>query len=164
MINRDSISGSLEDILPLLNLADPSWVIFGSASLVLNGVPGCMAHDVDILMTRQGALRAKELLQPYLVETLESSGGKFRSLQTHYLIKGIDLDISGDLEVQHEDSWIPIRVENVNLYQGLRYASLQDCLRLLALFNRPKDRSRMALVEDFIAKRLPDEPTSSGNL
>lgn len=133
----------LGEIIPLLNEADPGWTVFGSAALCLCGVPGIHVHDIDILMSRQGALRAEKFLSTYLLETDDGEGSHFRSHRSIYKVKGWEIDISGALECRQGDKWTPVGVQRVEVRQRVRYASLLDCMQLLKLFGRPKDLQRL---------------------
>lgn len=133
----------LGDVLPLLDKADPQWVIFGSAALALNGVSGIRTCDIDIMMSREGAVNAERLLVAYLQEVDDGAGDLFRSRRSLYRIQGMEVDISGGLEILSNERWEPVTVRRVEVRQRVQYASLLDCMRLLGLFGRPKDLERL---------------------
>ncbi|MGN1256585.1 MAG: hypothetical protein ACI4UA_05415 [Bacteroidaceae bacterium] len=130
-------------VSPYLCQADPSWCIYGSCALALNGLPDVEVHDVDILLTESGVRRMLALLPQVRLYDRDAPGGRFRSLHAWVDVEGVEIDLSGDLEVLHESSWTPVRVDRVLQSDGIRYASLQDCVRLLRLFGRPKDLQRL---------------------
>ena len=52
------------------------------------------------------------------------------------------------------------QVEHVCLTDGIRYASLPDCVRLLRQFGRPKDFTRLELVDAACSQGLCAWPAS----
>ena len=71
-------------------------------------------------------------------------GPLFRSRRrTKRCMKGIEVDVSEGLEIWREGRWMPVTVNDVVCRDGLRFASLPDCIRILHLFDRPKDRDRL---------------------
>lgn len=135
---------ALYDLSPLLASADPNWCIFGSAALYLNGIQGIHVKDIDILMSTEGAKRAEQLLHPYLVPITEDPESIFRSRHSHYLYHDVIFDISGDLEVIQNHTWIPVCIADKRFRQDIPYASLEDCIRLFQLFGRPKDLEKLS--------------------
>ena len=134
---------AVRTVSPLLSQADASWCIYGSCALALNGLTHVEVHDVDILMTEDGVRQLLALLPQAHLYDEDAPGGRFRSLHAWVDVEGVEIDLSGGLEVHHEGSWTPVRVNSVQQHDGIRYASLQDCVRLLRLFGRPKDLQRL---------------------
>lgn len=111
----------LHPLIPLLNEADANWCIFSSAAHLLNG-EDVYANDIDIMMTVEGAIRAEELLKEYRIWTPQKESGVYRSRRSHYIIKGIEIDLSGGLEKLSNGQWHPIKIQNVRITkEGLRY-------------------------------------------
>lgn len=142
-MTEKKIRKALAEIVPLLDEADADWCVYGSAALVLHGVTGIEAHDVDVMMSVNGLRMFLRHLP--LAEMLggDKPGSRFRSLHARIYIKGVEVDLSGDLQIQQGDQWQAVTVEEVCHRDGIRFASMQDCIRLLRLFGRPKDFMRL---------------------
>ncbi len=116
-----------------LDATYPGWVIFGSAALWLNGIEDILPCDIDILAP-----------PPADVKEEWDEGPLFRCRgRTKRRREGIEVDISEGLEIRKPEGWLPVRVEEVVEREGLRYASLAECCRLMRLFDREKDRERL---------------------
>ena len=124
---------AMQEAAAWLDSAHPGWVIFGSAALWLNGMENASPHDIDILVPN-----------PDDSDATWDEGPLFRSRRrTKHCMKGIEVDVSEGLEIWREGRWMPVKVNDVVCRDGLRFASLPDCIRLLHLFDRPKDRDRL---------------------
>ncbi len=164
-MRKMEMRNAILQIAHLLTGADPSWCVYGSSALVLNGVPGIGAHDVDILMSAGGVRRLMCCLPQVELLTDERAGSRFRSLHARVYIEGVEIDLSGDLQLLQGGEWTPVTIGHVCQWQDIRFASLPDCLRLLRQFDRPKDLVRLELVEAACGQGLcgqpsprPDEP------
>ncbi|MCR4922289.1 MAG: hypothetical protein K5945_11385 [Bacteroidaceae bacterium] len=133
-----SLHQVLRRIAPWLDERYPGWVVFGSAALWLNGFREVKPHDIDILTA-----------PPEGMEEEWDEGQLFRCRRrTKLCVEGIEVDISEGLEIRRPEGWLPVSVEEVVEREGLRYASFAECLRLMRLFDREKDRERLRrLVE-----------------
>lgn len=136
MLSRQEILNAVAG-LPI-DLPD-NWTIFGSAALLLNGIEGIETTDVDILIPSQNLSRHSEI--PQQGSTLFSS--EERKI---YEIQGISVDVSWGLQVWSGKQWNKVEILEVVEKDGLRYASLPDCIRLLKLFGRPKDLQRLSFL------------------
>lgn len=115
------------------------WAIFGSAALLLNGVDGIETTDIDILVPYPDMLLcavppATDCSIFYSVERSE------------YEIEGVTVDVSHGLQVWNGNEWCSVEIAEVVEKDGLRYASLPECVRLLKLFGRPKDIQKLSLL------------------
>ena len=136
MLSRQKILNAVAG-LPI-DLPD-NWTIFGSAALLLNGIEGIETTDIDILIPSQNLSRHSEI--PQQGSTLFSS--EERKI---YEIQGISVDVSWGLQVWSGKQWNKVEILEVVEKDGLRYASLPDCIRLLKLFGRPKDLQRLSFL------------------
>ena len=136
MLSRQEILNAVAG-LPI-DLPD-NWTIFGSAALLLNGIEGIETTDIDILIPSQNLSRHSEI--PQQGSTLFSS--EERKI---YEIQGISIDVSWGLQVWSGKQWNKVEILEVVEKDGLRYASLPDCIRLLKLFGRPKDLQRLSFL------------------
>lgn len=136
MLSRQEILNAVAG-LPI-DLPD-NWTIFGSAALLLNGIEGIETTDIDILIPSQNLSRHSEI--PQQGSTLFSS--EERKI---YEIQGISVDVSWGVQVWSGKQWNKVEILEVVEKDGLRYASLPDCIRLLKLFGRPKDLQRLSFL------------------
>lgn len=117
------------------------WVIFGSAALLLNGVTGIETDDIDILVP----------LSNTQLETDKPNEGIFCSQKRVQCdVHGFMVDVSWGLQVWDGLEWHTVKIEQAIERDGLHYASLSDCMRLMQQFNRPKDLLRLSKVQDFL--------------
>lgn len=144
---------ALEQLTTPLQEADPSWCVFGSYALVLNGVPGIEAHDVDILLSARGLKHLLTCLPRLELLHEERPGNIFRSLHARIVTEGIEVDLSGDLEIKREGQWQPVQVTQVLSDGCLHYTSPQDCARLLMLFGREKDVPRLQALREWATQQ-----------
>ena len=154
------MKSALLSLVPLLHEADPMWCVYGSCALALNGVPGVDVHDVDILLSSGGVRRLLQQLPQARLLADDRPGSRFRSLHARVYIGNVEIDLSGDLQLLTQGKWSPVQVEHVCLTDGIRYASLPDCVRLLRQFGRPKDFTRLELVDAACSQGLCAWPAS----
>lgn len=108
-ITREKLRHVLSLIKPLLDQADAQWTVFGSAAAFLSGETDTAPKDLDICLSLEGATRAERLLAPYRVERDLPESGKWRSRRSHYMIEGVEIDLSGGLErLTSEGKWMPV--------------------------------------------------------
>ena len=145
----ETIREVMRDIAPRLEKDYPGWAIFGSAALRLCGLKDIEVRDIDILAPATEGTEAPET---------PSESGLFRSQRREQLIvQGIEVDISVGLEVRRRGRWRPVVLRETCTQDGIRHASLSECLRLLRLFDRPKDRLRRKQVEAFLHASSPTQ-------
>jgi hypothetical protein len=96
----------LSEICSQLSGTDVPWAVVGSASLVLQGVP-IEVHDIDILTDKAGAYAIERLLSESICDPVSfSSRGKIRSYVGRLMVRGIKVEIMGDVEIRSQDgSW-----------------------------------------------------------
>lgn len=81
------------------------WVLVGSLSLALQGVE-VNAKDIDVLTDKAGAFKINELLKEFEIKKVEFSETKlFRSYFGKFKIKGILVEVMGDLEEKRGNKW-----------------------------------------------------------
>lgn len=146
VMTEKEIREALAGVVPLLDKADADWCVYGSAALVLHGMTGIGAHDVDVMMSVGGLRMLLRHLPQAEMLGGDKPGSRFRSLHARVYIKGVEVDLSGDLQIRQAAGWHDVAVTEVCHRDGIRFASLQDCIRLLRLFGRPKDLMRLEQV------------------
>lgn len=150
---HDRLRQAIEQLATPLHEADPSWCVFGSYALVLNGVPGIKAHDVDIMLSASGLRHLLGRMPQMTLVHDDRPDSLFRSLHARIVLDGIEVDLSGDLEIKQAGQWVSVQVRRA-LHDGLvRYASPQDCARLLLLFGREKDGTRLQALGEWAAQQ-----------
>ena len=131
--HEERLRRALRRMSQWLNVTYPGWVIFGSAALWLNGIEDILPCDIDILAP-----------PPADAKEEWDEGPLFRCRRrTKRRREGIEVDISEGLEIRKPEGWLPVQVEELVEREGLRYASLAECCRLMRLFDREKDRERL---------------------
>lgn len=141
----------LSSIAGRLNGASITWAVGASAMLYLRGIVSEF-HDLDIMVTVQDALRAKELLQA--MGTLHPSVQEAR-YETKYffefLIGGVEVDLIGGFAIRrdgvvHDCGLDPAQItEQVTVNgQEVPLHSLQAWRRYYALMGRD---GKVALID-----------------
>ena len=109
-MTRKQLRQAIDIITPLLNEADADWKVFGSAAAWLDGRSSRKPHDLDVMLSLEGAVRAEQLLAPYRVERQVAESGRYRSRRSFYLVGGVEIDLSGGLEELVDGRWVPVKL------------------------------------------------------
>ncbi|SEJ48596.1 hypothetical protein [Frateuria terrea] len=128
--------------------SDP-WAVIGSAAAWLAGADVEVA-DVDVLTS---ARDARSLVRHWQGRLLDTAGLKdadrFRSHFARFDFP-LPVEVMGDLEVARPEGWRRVHVGATTLVQIDRLSvpipTLDEQLRLLECFGRPKDRLRAGLL------------------
>jgi hypothetical protein len=140
---------TLSLISPDLDALQEDWWLIGSAALVLSGVALPDVQDIDILTTPAGAAFLAERWGPSAARS-----GPTEHFRSDVFFKRTDtplpIDVMAGFEVNTPDGWTPVRPKTrvaLAWLGGLYFApSHLELLDMLALFGRPKDRERAALL------------------
>ena len=134
----------------LAKLHDPWWVI-GSAALVLHGVGGVQARDIDLLVSQGDACRLAAALDIRIMPG--SHDDRFRSdLFGRWTRAPLHVEICGGLHVRTSVGWSLIapnmreRISTAGL--TVHVPSRAELRDILLTFDRPKDHARIALLDD----------------
>jgi hypothetical protein len=97
----------LDIISKTLKTTGIAWAVVGSTSLALQGVK-VDAHDIDLLTTKEGAIEMGRLFKQYETQPVKySESDTFRSYHGVLSVKGIQVEIMGDLEHKAADGrWL----------------------------------------------------------
>ena len=100
-----------------------NWVLTGSASFALQGIP-MEVHDIDVQTDEVGAYRIEELFSRYSTKKVSfSSTDNIRSHFGELYIDGVRVEIMGDIQKQLEDgNW----EETVNLEFHKRFVNVAE--------------------------------------
>jgi len=96
----------LRKIYDRLKSENVNWVVTGSLSFALQGVP-IEIHDIDIQTDKAGAYEIERLFSGFVSEKVRfSSTEKIRSHFGRLTIDGVKVEIMGDIQKRLEDgSW-----------------------------------------------------------
>ena len=140
------VAETLERIGPDLRALDEDWWLIGSAALVLHGVGLDAIDDVDVLTTPVGARR---LAKRWGLDAAPGTpSDRFRS---QVFVKRLDTPLKVEVMAGFQvktgavwtDVWPKTRIETSG---GFLTPSRSELLEILALFGRPKDLARAALL------------------
>lgn len=132
-------------------LRDPWWVI-GSSALALCGVGAIEPEDLDLLTSRNDALRlAARFPDRRLPAPARDDHAQFRSEYHRFAFPEARLEAMGALEVRTSTGdWLRVELrEDRRCAVGsgtVRVPTIAEQARLLRLFDRPKDRERLRLI------------------
>ncbi|MDX1438141.1 MAG: hypothetical protein R3335_15120 [Anaerolineales bacterium] len=94
---------TLAVILETLRGQDLLWVVTGSVSLALQGVP-VAPNDIDLQTTAEGAFLMERLFAPYMVRpVVYSAVERIRSQFGAFILNGIEVEIIGDIQKRRDD-------------------------------------------------------------
>jgi hypothetical protein len=153
---------TLAELIPELHVhcAEP-WCLIGSAAALLLGAEVSVA-DVDVLVSHADA----DALIALWTERRDSAhapadGDRFRSHFARFRFAGVAVEVMGGLQLRAGGSWQPVQPGRLVL-AGLRglavpVPSINDQIRLLESFGRPKDAPRVAALRALAgqARTLP---------
>jgi len=96
----------LRKIYTQLKDTNVNWVVTGSLSFALQGIP-VTPHDIDIQTDQAGTYEIERCFSEYVVRNVVfSSTGKIRSHLGALLIDGIEVELMGDIQKRLEGgSW-----------------------------------------------------------
>jgi len=148
------IASGLADWVPdIRRLARDPWWIIGSTALCLLGVATEVA-DIDLLTSSRDADQlAREWADRAVAVGPRAGGGLFRSRFSRYTFQPLAVEVMGDLEVNGAHGWQPLRIEDSRSCRlggyELPMPSMSEQMRLLELFDRPKDHERLRMLQDM---------------
>ena len=153
---RDSILNTLQEATPgVLQLKDDCFII-GAAALVLAGVDLDSTPDVDLLTTDPDAMHLINLWTERKIEYKPAQPELFRSTYGRFKFTDLDVEVMGNLEINQGGTWAKLEITEYFTVSEMihwKIPTLREQLRILKIFNRPKDIERMALI-----RRILDNP------
>jgi hypothetical protein len=141
---------------------DPWWVI-ASAAMALHGVTPIEVADVDVLASVRDAARVLATLR---LPTPPASGtDRFRSTIFARLdIAPVPIELMAGFHVRDGATWRPILPETRILITlgdtALPVPSVAELIAHCALFGRPKDKARAALLQQWETERAIRSPSA----
>lgn len=113
----------LSQIYTRLNDIDVDWVVTGSLSFALQGVP-VTVNDIDIQTDKVGAYKIEDLFSEFVVrKTKFSSAEKIRSHFGVLTIDGIKVEVMGDIQKRNENGeW----EQPTDLTKHMQFVEIED--------------------------------------
>jgi hypothetical protein len=115
MHNTDRIERALKVVAELGGVTGAVWLVGGSAGLQLRGLPlDKPPRDLDLYADEPDAAKLHEALRAYAVdEPHESISEIYRSVLSHYMIEGINVELVGGFVVRSGRDLYEVEVTNV---------------------------------------------------
>lgn len=151
-MTRDDLANLLHEISDDLAGLDHPWRLIGSAALMVAGVDWPSCQDVDILTTTVGAqaLEARWTTCRNTGFQLDDEA-PFRSRFSTYDFSHGRVEVMGDLMVRGPYGWAPLDPGPVvhHVFAGREWPApnLEDQVRILKTFGRPKDLEKVAAID-----------------
>jgi hypothetical protein len=135
---------------------DP-WVLIGSAAAWLSGAEVTVA-DLDVLtsvrdaetMIEQWRMRRGTTAPP-------ASAERFRSHFARFAFPELAVEVMGGLEVFGDTDWEPVKIAEVITVDvaglSIPIPAIEEQIRVLESFGRPKDRQRATLLKSLCEER-----------
>ncbi len=153
------LEAGLRDALPELarTFRDPWWII-GSAAMALAAVPDTEPHDIDVLCSREDALRLQGVWASHRDRSYRPQDkARFQSTFARFTHLPMPLEAMGGLEVMTSDGWHPLRVLGDASLEiaghAVRVPTLVEQRRIFLLFGRAKDLAKAARIAAFLEHR-----------
>jgi hypothetical protein len=143
-VNTGQLATLLNALRPDIDAAGEPWCVIGSAALMIAKAPVLDCPDLDILTTTAGAVR----LEAAWADRREAAyapdpRSPFRSRFSRYAFDAGAVEVMGDLTF----NGAPVAVQEIAAapFGGAKVPipTLAEQARLLRLFGRPKDRSKL---------------------
>jgi len=153
-----ALHAGLHEALPQMarTFRDPWWII-GSAAMTLAGVAGVVPQDIDVLCSRQDALRLREAWSDHVdTDYRPADETRFRSAFARFVHLPMPVEVMGGLELMTEAGWQPVRVHDdmrIDIASvAVRIPTRQEQRRILLAFGRGKDLAKAARLS------VPEHP------
>lgn len=147
-----ALHAGLHDALPqIARTFRDSWWIIGSAAMALAGIPGIVPQDIDVLCSRNDALRLREAWIDHVDAQFQPADeARFRSAFSRFTHLPMPLEVMGGLEVMTASGWQTLRVHHDLRLDiaghAVRIPTLLDQRRILLAFGRDKDLAKAARI------------------
>jgi hypothetical protein len=140
-----ALDETLRRLAPALEILEDDWWLIGSAAMALMGARPLEVADVDLLASAADARRLAALWG--VTPKAPAPDPKFRSaVYFQWSEPPLPVDVMAGFEVCGPEGWRPVRPVSRVAVAGVFVPSLAEQIEILALFDRPKDRARAALL------------------
>jgi hypothetical protein len=144
LIGHARLAESLARLAALLQDAERSWWIIGSAGVALHGAEAGQIRDIDVVLSHSDAERYFHRLA---LPNIASTGDPlFRSdLFARWTETPVEIEMMAGLRVKTETGWEPLSIQSrVKVGDGLFVPSRDELRAILMSFGREKDLQRAA--------------------
>ncbi len=155
---EQKIVETLKMIYEKLKGQEVKWVLTGSTNLALQGLK-IEPKDIDVLTDKDDALKINKLLKEYETEPVKlRKSNTFQSYFGKFKIKGLNVEVMGNLRVKTGGKWTPsrgLRHQTTINFEGmcLPVLSLKEELKSCKKLGRKKDSIRIQKIKEAL-KRL----------
>ncbi len=154
---KERIERTIADIATNLAQTKDDFFIIGASALLLSGIDIENTEDIDILTSRQDALILQKLWKDNIASNhIPKHSDLFRSNFNRYKFQWIDVEVMGGLEVNTQEGWILLTVNDYIVHNigdiEIKIPTLQEQRRILTLFGREKDYQKIKLIDDYLSK------------
>ncbi|HQQ97130.1 MAG TPA: hypothetical protein PLX35_07695 [Cyclobacteriaceae bacterium] len=153
---KESIISVLTEASDVLRQLQDDACIIGSSALALSGIAIEQVNDLDLLVsTRDAHFLQKAWNDRGIKDYVPGQGDLFRSTFSRFRFAAMDMEVMGDLEVRKNGNWIPVIVaqHHTIVIGGLKVniPTLDEQIRILTLFGREKDLTKVRLIENNLS-------------
>jgi hypothetical protein len=141
-------------IYPDLQQLENDYFIIGSCALLLSGLSISTITDLDLLMSSVDAAKLKYKWSHRTRKGFTPENQHlFRSNFARFDFGELDVEVMGDLEVNKNNQWQRILVEQVKEISienmKIKTPTLQEQKRIFLLFGREKDVAKANQIEEY---------------
>ena len=151
---KEKIETLLAEISPVLETLKDEWFIIGASALILSDVTISDTKDLDLLTSRRDAAYLKTAWKERILDHTPADSDLFRSNFARFHFTTLDLEVLGGFEVNKGGKWIPLTVQEHYRIDypafSIKIPSLSEQKRILVFFGRPKDLTRIKLINQKI--------------
>jgi hypothetical protein len=154
-VTREGLAALLTRLAPGLDrLAEP-WCVFGSAALMMRGLPEDDVPDLDLFTTDPGAAELEAAWAEWRVAGYAPNpNDPFLSRFSRYAPPEGVAEVMGGMRHRIGDVWTPVVVEAVEQVEFAGRAwpvpTVAEHVRVLMLFGRDKDLERAARLQAWM--------------
>jgi hypothetical protein len=150
---KKKVTELLALIYPDLQQLENDYFIIGSCAMLLSGLSIPNITDLDLLVSSADADKLKRQWANRLRNNFNPENGQlFRSKFARFDFGELDVEVMGDLEVNKNNQWQPVLVEQVMgiSIEGMKIKTptLQEQRRIFLLFGREKDLAKAKVIEN----------------
>jgi hypothetical protein len=151
---RDSILITLQEAAPEGSQLCDECFIIGASALVLAGIDLNYTPDIDLLTSSRDADRLSHLWSARRLDYTPQQPELFRSTYSRFKFSAMDVEVMGNLEINRAGAWTPLLVHDAFEMEDSpwKIPTLKEQMRILQIFNRPKDLDRIALIDQYLTK------------
>lgn len=149
---KSKIHSVLGEAYSELKLLQNDFFIIGSAALILSGVGISNTNDIDILVSDKDAGNLKMVWKDRIDRNyITQRDDLFRSDFSRYRFGMLDIEAMGNLEVNKNGTWTPLKVYEFVTYPlndiQIKMPTIKEQKRILNFFGREKDKEKIKLIE-----------------